>query len=126
MGVKTKKKIKKNVPHGRCYIQAGFGNLLITITDPSGGALCWASAGSLGFKGGKKGTPFAAQRAGQEVATKAMNMGMKSLEMYVSGPGGGRDSAIRAIAKGGLRVTLLKDTTPIPHNGCRPPKRRRV
>lgn len=125
MALKTKKKVKKNVPHAHCYVRVGFGNIILTMTDPSGGALCWTSAGSLGFRGGKKGTPFAAQRAAQELVMKANNMGVKSIDILVNGPGAGRDSALRAIAKAGIRVKSLRDVTPIPHNGCRPPKRRK-
>ena len=122
----SKKKTKKNFPTGRCYIEAGFGNTIVTITDPSGGAVCWSSAGLLGFKGSRKGTPFAAQMAAEDAAKKATEMGMKSVDLFLKGPGSGREPAVRAIAAAGLRVTLLKDVTPIPHNGCRPPKRRRI
>lgn len=126
-GKKTvKKKSKKNIPHGKCFIKAAFGNTIITVTDPSGGTICWSSAGLLGFKGSRKGTPYAAQMAAEDVAKKASDNGVKSLELYLSGPGGGRDTAIRSLANAGMRVTLLKDVTPIPHNGCRPPKKRRV
>lgn len=122
----TKKKSKKSFPTGRCYIEAGFGNTIVTITDPSGGAVCWSSAGLLGFKGSRKGTPFAAQMAAEDAAKKAADMGMKSVDLFLKGPGSGREPAVRAIAAAGLRITLLKDVTPIPHNGCRPPKRRRI
>lgn len=122
----TKKKIKKNVPSGRCYIQAGFANTIISITDPSGGAICWSSAGLQGFKGSRKGTPFAAQMAAEDVAKKAMENGVKSVDVFVKGPGAGRDQAIRALASTGIRVTSMRDVTPVPHNGCRPPKKRRV
>ena len=122
----AKKKIKKNVPTGRCYVNAGFGNTLITITDPSGNALCWASAGQLGFKGSRKGTPFAAQVAAEEVAKKAADNGVRSVDIFLIGPGAGREPAVRALAQAGIRVTSLRDITPIPHNGCRPPKRRRI
>ena len=122
----TKKKVKKNVPVGRCYIQAGFGNTIVTMTDGQGGAVAWASAGQLGFKGSRKGTPFAAQMAAEEAAKKAMDSGMKSVDVFLKGPGAGREPAIRALAAAGLRVTSLKDVTPVPHNGCRPPKRRRI
>lgn len=124
--VAVKKKVKKNVPTGRCYVNAGFGNTVITITDPSGNALCWASAGQLGFKGSRKGTPFAAQVAAEEVARKAQENGIRSVDVLLSGPGAGREPAVRALAQAGIRVTSLRDITPIPHNGCRPPKRRRI
>ena len=122
----AKKKTKKNVTTGRCYVNAGFGNTLITITDPSGNALCWASAGQLGFKGSRKGTPFAAQVAAEEVAKKAADNGVRSVDIFLIGPGAGREPAVRALAQAGIRVTSLRDITPIPHNGCRPPKRRRI
>ena len=122
----TKKKVKKNVPSGRCYIQAGFANTIISITDPSGGTICWSSSGLQGFKGSRKGTPFAAQMAAEDVAKKAMENGVKSVDVFVKGPGAGRDQAIRALASTGIRVTSMRDVTPVPHNGCRPPKKRRV
>lgn len=122
----AKKKVKKNVPHGNCFIQAGFGNTIVTITDPAGNALCWSSAGLLGFKGSRKGTPFAAQVAAEDAAKKASEHGVKSVAVYLKGPGGGREPSVRAVAAGGLKVSLIKDVTPIPHNGCRPPKRRRI
>ncbi len=122
----TKKKVKKNVPHGRCYISAGFGNTIITVTDPSGGAVCWSTAGALGFKGSRKGTPFAAQMAAEDVAKKAIDQGVKSLDVYLKGPGAGREPSIRALAAAGIRVNSFRDITPVPHNGCRPPKRRRI
>lgn len=122
----TKKKVKKNIPHGKCYIQAGFGNTIVTITDPSGGAVCWSSAGFLGFKGSRKGTPFAAQMAAEDAVKKALENGMKSVDVFLKGPGAGREPAIRSVAATGLRVTSMRDITPIPHNGCRPPKRRRI
>lgn len=120
------KKEKKNVANGSAYIQATFNNTIVTITDPSGGVLAWASAGNLGFKGSRKGTPYAAQLAADSAAKKAMDCGMKQVEVYVKGPGAGRESAIRALQAAGLDVSLIKDVTPVPHNGCRPPKRRRV
>ncbi len=122
----AKKKVKKNVPTGRCYVNAGFGNTVITVTDPSGNTLCWASAGQLGFKGSRKGTPFAAQVAAEEVAKKAADNGVRSVEVFLIGPGAGREPAVRALAQAGIRVSSLRDITPIPHNGCRPPKRRRI
>lgn len=122
----AKKKTKKNVSAGKCYIQSGFGNTIVTFTDPTGGALCWASAGMLGFKGSRKGTPFAAQVAAEEASKKALENGVKSVDVFVNGPGSGREPAVRAIAKFGIRINSLKDVTPVPHNGCRPPKRRRI
>jgi small subunit ribosomal protein S11 len=122
----VKKKIKKNVPQGVCFIQAGFGNVIVTMTDPSGDTVSWSSAGHLGFKGSRKGTPFAAQMAAEDAAKKAMDAGMRSVDVFLKGPGAGREPAIRALAAAGMRVLSLKDVTPIPHNGCRPPKRRRI
>lgn len=121
-----KKKVKRNVPVGVAHIQATFNNTMITITDVKGDLVSWSSAGSKGFKGSRKSTPYAAQVAGEEAAKKAMDMGMKTISVLVKGPGSGRESAIRAIGMAGLKVALIKDVTPIPHNGCRPPKRRRV
>ena len=122
----TKKKEKKVVPIGIVHIQSTFNNAIITITDLQGNVVSWASAGTLGFKGSRKGTPFAAQQAAYEAAKKATESGMQQCEVRVKGPGGGRESAIRAINNAGIRVVAIRDTTPIPHNGCRPPKRRRV
>ncbi|WP_027389351.1 30S ribosomal protein S11 [Chrysiogenes arsenatis] len=124
--VRTRKKEKKNIPNGTVHIQASFNNTLITITDKQGNTVAWGSAGAQGFKGSKKSTPFAAQIAADVVAKKAVENGMKEVEVEVSGPGGGRESSIRAVAAAGLKVTAIRDVTPIPHNGCRPPKRRRV
>jgi len=124
-GIK-KKKIKKNVTHGIAHIQSTFNNTLITITDMSGNTICWSSSGTMKFKGSRKGTPFAAQVAAQDAAEKAMEQGMKTIQVHVNGPGSGRESALRALQSAGFQVTLIKDVTPIPHNGCRPPKRRRV
>ena len=121
-----KKKVKKNVQSGMAHIQATFNNTIITFTDMSGNALAWASSGQQGFRGSRKSTPFAAQVAAEEAAKKAMDHGVRSVAVYVKGPGGGRESALRAIQGAGIRVTLIRDVTPIPHNGCRPPKRRRV
>jgi small subunit ribosomal protein S11 len=121
-----KKKERKNVPHGICYIQASFNNTIVTITDGEGRTLAWKSSGSLGFRGSRKGTPFAAQQAAMNAANQARDHGMRSLEVRVNGPGSGRESAIRALAAAGLDVKSIRDVTPIPHNGCRPPKRRRV
>lgn len=122
----TKKKVKKNVPVGKCLIQAGFGNTIVTIADPSGNTLCWSSSGAVGFKGSRRGTPFAAQMTAEDAAKKAAEMGVKSVEVFLKGPGAGREPAIRALANAGLRVTSMRDVTPVPHNGCRPPKRRRI
>jgi len=121
-----KKKEKRIVPAGIVHVQASFNNTLVSITDADGKLVCWSSAGSLGFKGSKKGTPFAAQQAALRVANAARDHGMRSVEVRVKGPGAGRESAIRALATAGLEVRNIKDVTPIPHNGCRPPKRRRV
>jgi small subunit ribosomal protein S11 len=122
----TKKKIKRNVPQGSCFISAGFGNVIVTITDPAGDTVSWSSAGMLGFKGSRKGTPFAAQMAAEDAAKKAMEAGMRSVDVFLKGPGAGREPAIRALASVGMRINSLKDVTPVPHNGCRPPKRRRI
>lgn len=120
------KKQKRNVPNGLAYIQSTFNNSIVTITDQNGDVISWASAGSSGFKGAKKGTPFAAQTAAESAARRAMDSGMRQIEVMVSGPGAGRETAIRALQGAGLEITLIRDITPIPHNGCRPPKRRRV
>ncbi|HEY6308464.1 MAG TPA: 30S ribosomal protein S11 [Candidatus Angelobacter sp.] len=121
-----KKKERKNVPHGVAYIQASFNNTIVTIADGEGRTLAWKSSGSLGFRGSRKGTPFAAQQAAMNAANQARDHGMRSVEVRVNGPGSGRESAIRALAAAGLDVRTIRDVTPIPHNGCRPPKRRRV
>lgn len=121
-----KKKEKRTVPVGVVHIQATFNNTMVSITDQEGRVVCWASAGSLGFKGSRKGTPFAAQQASLRAANLARDHGMRTVEVRVKGPGSGRESAIRALATAGLEVRTIKDVTPIPHNGCRPPKRRRV
>ncbi|ADU65113.1 30S ribosomal protein S11 [Desulfurispirillum indicum] len=123
---RTRKREKKNVPKGVVHIKASFNNTLITITDPQGNAVSWNSAGSQGFKGSKKSTPFAAQVAADVAAKAAVDHGMKEVEVEVRGPGSGRESSIRALQAAGLRILSIKDVTPIPHNGCRPPKRRRV
>ncbi|MEM8610968.1 MAG: 30S ribosomal protein S11 [Cyanobacteria bacterium P01_H01_bin.105] len=120
------RKTRKNVPNGVVHIQSTFNNTIVTITDTKGDAISWASAGSSGFKGAKKGTPFAAQTAADGAARRAMDQGMRQVEVMVSGPGAGRETAIRALQGAGLEITLIRDVTPIPHNGCRPPKRRRV
>ena len=121
-----KRRERKNNEKGAAHIQSTFNNTIITITDTQGNAVSWASAGELGFKGSRKSTPFAAQSAAETAAKAAMEHGMKTVEVYVKGPGAGRESAIRALEAVGLSITLIKDVTPIPHNGCRPPKRRRV
>lgn len=121
-----KKKIKRNVPTGIAHIHATFNNTIVTISDPSGNVLCWSSAGKQGFKGSRKSTPFAAQMAAQKAAEVAVDYGMRSAEVNLNGPGSGRESALRAIQSAGITVTTIKDITPIPHNGCRPKKRRRV
>ncbi len=121
-----KKKEKRIVPTGVVHIQASFNNTLVSVTDGDGRLVCWSSAGSLGFKGSRKGTPFAAQQAALRAANSARDHGMRTVEVRVKGPGAGRESAIRALATAGLEVRAIKDVTPIPHNGCRPPKRRRV
>ena len=121
-----KKKAKKNIPVGVAHIQATFNNTIVTITDPAGNTVAWSSAGVRGFKGSRKSTPFAAQLVADDAAKKAMEHGMKAVGIFIKGPGAGRESALRAIANAGLRITVIKDVTPIPHNGCRPPKRRRV
>ena len=120
------RKTRKNVPNGVVHIQSTFNNTIVTITDTKGDAVSWASAGSSGFKGAKKGTPFAAQTAADGAARRAMDQGMRQVEVMVSGPGAGRETAIRALQGAGLEITLIRDVTPIPHNGCRSPKRRRV
>ena len=121
-----KRRERKNIEKGAAHIQSTFNNTIITITDTAGNAVSWASAGELGFKGSRKSTPFAAQSAAETAAKAAMEHGLKTVEVYVKGPGSGRESAIRALEAVGLSITLIKDVTPIPHNGCRPPKRRRV
>jgi len=121
-----KKKIRKNVPEGVVCIHSTFNNTIVTISDPQGNAVAWASAGSVGFKGSRKGTPFAAQMAAESAARKASDSGMRSVQVHIKGPGAGRESALRALQSAGFAVSLIRDVTPIPHNGCRPPKRRRV
>ncbi len=125
--VRTKrKKERKNIPVGVAHIKATFNNTLVTITDPAGNVISWSSSGVQGFKGSRKGTPFAAQLAAQDAAKKAMEHGMRNVDVYVKGPGAGREAALRALQAAGLSITLIRDVSPIPHNGCRPPKRRRV
>jgi small subunit ribosomal protein S11 len=121
-----KKKVKRNVPHGHCHVLAGFGNIIVTMTDLNGDTVAWSSAGHLGFKGSRKGTPFAAQMAAEDAAKKAGEAGMRAVDVFLEGPGAGREPAIRALAAAGMKVLSLRDVTPIPHNGCRPPKRRRI
>ena len=120
-----RKKERKNVEHGAAHIKSTFNNSIVTLTDAQGNALSWSSAGALGFRGSKKSTPFAAQMAAETAAKAAMEHGLKSIEVYVKGPGSGREAAIRSLQAAGLEVTLIKDVTPIPHNGCRPPKKPR-
>src|SRR5712671_3353399 len=123
---KRSKKARKLVREGVAHIHSTFNNTIITITDPVGGVVAWSSAGSVGFKGSRKGTPFAAQLAAENAAKKALDAGVRSVQVYVKGPGAGRESALRSLQAAGFGVSLIKDVTPIPHNGCRPPKRRRV
>ncbi|OFZ79191.1 MAG: 30S ribosomal protein S11 [Bdellovibrionales bacterium RIFOXYD1_FULL_53_11] len=120
------KKGKKNVANGNVYILSSFNNTVVTFTDQVGNAICWSSAGGKGFRGSRKNTPFAAQVAAEDSARKAVENGMRSVQVFVSGPGAGRESALRALSAAGLRISYIEDVTPIPHNGCRPPKRRRV
>lgn len=121
-----KKKVRKSVAHGKCFVQAGFGNTIVTLTDPIGEVIAWSSAGHLGFKGSRKGTPFAAQVAAEDAAKKAMEQGLRSVDLFLKGPGAGREPAVRSLSLAGIRVATMRDVTPIPHNGCRPPKRRRI
>jgi small subunit ribosomal protein S11 len=125
-GLKGKKRVRKNVPKGVCHIQATFNNTIVTIADIYGNTVAWSSAGSRGFKGSRKSTPFAAQVAAEDAVRKAAEHGMREVAVFIKGPGAGRESALRALSTAGFRVTLIRDVTPIPHNGCRPPKRRRV
>ena len=124
--VRTRRRERKNIEKGQVHISSSFNNTMVTITDTQGNAISWASAGGLGFRGSKKSTPFAAQTAAETAANVAKEHGLKSVEVFVKGPGSGREAAIRALQTAGLEVTMIKDVTPIPHNGCRPPKRRRV
>lgn len=123
---RRKKRERKKIERGQAHIQSTFNNTIVTLTDLAGNTLSWSTAGALGFKGSKKSTPFAAQMAAEEAAKAAMEHGLKTVEVYVKGPGSGREAAIRALQTAGLEISLIKDITPIPHNGCRPPKRRRV
>ena len=124
--VRTKRKVSKNIESGVAHIRSTFNNTIVTIADTTGNVLSWASAGGMGFRGSRKSTPFAAQMAAEQAAKGAMEHGLKKIEVFVKGPGGGREAAIRALQAAGLEVNSIKDVTPIPHNGCRPPKRRRV
>jgi small subunit ribosomal protein S11 len=123
---RTKRRERRIIPVGRAYIQSSFNNTIVTITDPEGNVLSWGSSGTVGFKGSRKGTPYAAQLAAQDAVKKSQNYGIRQVDVFVKGPGSGREAAIRALQGAGLAVTSIKDVTPIPHNGCRPPKRRRV
>ncbi len=124
--VEKKKKNKRVGSHGHCHVLAGFGNVVVTMTEINGDTVSWSSAGHMGFKGSRKGTPFAAQVTAEDAVKKAMELGMRSADVFISGPGAGREPSVRAMAALGLKVTSLKDVTPVPHNGCRPPKRRRI
>jgi len=123
---KARRRERKSIPAGRAYIQATFNNTIVTLTDPEGNVIAWGSSGTAGFKGSRKGTPYAAQLAAHDAARKAMEHGLRQIEVYVKGPGSGREAAIRSLQSSGLYITGIRDVTPIPHNGCRPPKRRRV
>ena len=123
---KAKKRERKSIPVGRAYIQSTFNNTMVTLTDPQGNVIAWGSSGTAGFKGSRKGTPYAAQLAARDAARKAMEHGLRQIEVYVKGPGSGREAAIRSLQSSGLYITGIRDVTTIPHNGCRPPKRRRV
>jgi small subunit ribosomal protein S11 len=123
---RARRRERRMIPSGRAYIQSSFNNTIVTITDPEGNVLAWGSSGTTGFKGSRKGTPYAAQLAAQDAVKKAQNYGLRQVDVFVKGPGSGREAAIRALQGAGLIVTSIKDVTPIPHNGCRPPKRRRV
>lgn len=122
----TRRRERKNIPAGRAYIQSTFNNTMVTITDPNGNALSWATAGTAGFKGSRKSTPYAAQIAAEQAVRKGMEQGLRQVDVYVRGTGSGREAAIRSLQAAGLTITSIRDVTPIPHNGCRPPKRRRV
>ena len=125
-GTRTRRRERKNIEKGQAHIVSTFNNTMVTLSDLNGNVISWASAGQLGFKGSRKSTPYAAQQAAEEAAKKAMEHGLKSIEVYVKGPGSGREAAIRSLQASGLEINLIKDVTPIPHNGCRPPKRRRI
>ncbi len=121
-----KRRERKSIPAGRAYIQSTFNNTIVTLTDPKGNVIAWGSSGTAGFKGSRKGTPYAAQLAARETARKGMEHGLRQVDVYVKGPGSGREAAIRSLQGAGLHITSIRDVTPVPHNGCRPPKRRRV
>lgn len=121
-----RRKGKKDVPVGNCFVQCSFNNTIVTVTDPAGNVVCWSSAGRKGFKGARKSTPFAAQIAAEDAARMAADLGMRTMSVYVNGPGAGRETALRGLQAAGIRIQYIRDITPIPHNGCRPPKRRRV
>ncbi|TET16933.1 MAG: 30S ribosomal protein S11 [Dehalococcoidia bacterium] len=123
---KVRRRERKSIPVGRAYIQSTFNNTIVTLTDPQGDVIAWGSSGTAGFKGSRKGTPYAAQLAARDVARRGMEHGLRQIEVYVKGPGSGREAAIRSLQSSGLYITSIRDVTPIPHNGCRPPKRRRV
>ncbi len=123
---RVRRRERKSVPSGRAYVQSTFNNTMVTLTDPQGNVIAWGSSGTAGFKGSRKGTPYAAQLAARDAARKAMEHGLRQVEVYVKGPGSGREAAIRSLQSSGLYITSIMDVTPIPHNGCRPPKRRRV
>jgi len=123
---RAKRKEKKSIPQGRAYIHSTFNNVIITLTDPTGNVIAWGSSGTAGFKGSRKGTPYAAQLAAGAAARRAMEHGLRQVDVYVRGPGGGREAAIRSLQIAGLNITSIRDVTPVPHNGCRPPRRRRV
>ncbi len=123
---KTKKRERKSIPVGRAYIQSTFNNTMVTLTDPEGNVIAWGSSGTAGFKGSRKGTPYAAQLAARDAARRAMEHGLRQVDVYIKGPGSGREAAIRSLQSSGLYITGIMDVTPVPHNGCRPPKRRRV
>ena len=123
---KAKRRERKSIPSGRAYIQSTFNNTIVTLTDPQGNVIAWGSSGTAGFKGSRKGTPYAAQMAARDAARKAMTHGLRQIEVFVKGPGSGREAAIRSLQSSGLYITGIRDVTPIPHNGCRPPKKRRV
>ncbi len=123
---KARRRERKSIPVGRAYIQSAFNNTIVTLTDPQGNVVAWGSSGTAGFKGSRKGTPYAAQLAARDAARRAMEHGLRQIEVYVKGPGSGREAAIRALQSAGLYITSIRDVTPVPHNGCRPPKRRRI
>ncbi len=123
---RARKRERKSIPTGRAYIQSTFNNTIVTLTDPQGNVIAWGSSGTTGFKGARKGTPYAAQLAARDAARKAMEHGLRQVDVYVKGPGSGREAAIRSLQSSGLHIASIRDVTPIPHNGCRPPKRRRV